>query len=224
LFDFDPSIFPDGPLPVAQGESLYGYWYNNVGKMNGVQLSAANVAIKNGQLVLKLASSTSGAAVTTSPWMGSPNSPAKPFLWNGGYRETRYVVNNGAWSAAWDTGQIWPTNGEGDGAERLGAGWTTNYHSSAGGNGPNVWPTQPAPGSTIDVGVLWVPGVSYTSYLNGVPMVAIKGSFVATAPHCLILNIGYQAGGPSTDSLAVLYDRVWAPATAGRVTIPHRET
>jgi len=205
LFNFDPSTMPDGPFVPGD---LYGWWYNNTGKMNGVQLAAANASIKGGALVLKLASSSSGAAVTTSPWVGAGGA-SKPFLWQGGYRETKYVVPS-AWGAIWDTGQTWPTDGEGDGAERLGAGWTTNYHYQGGANGPNVWPVQPPAGSTVTVGTLWVPGVSYTTYLGGVPQVAIEGSFVSSEPHCLILNIGYQAGGPSTDELVVLYDRVWA--------------
>lgn len=204
IFNFDASTMPNGPL----NSPLYGYWYNNTSQMNDVSLSAANVSIVNGQLVLKLASSSSGAAVTTSPWVGT-GGPSKSFLWSGGYRETVYVVPKGsAWAAIWDTGQTWPADGEGDGGEVLGGRWTTNYHSSAGGNGPNVWPNQPAAGSTVTLGINWVPGKSYTSFLNGKQQVSITQN-VSTDPHCLIINIGT---GPAPDQLAIISDRVWAAA------------
>jgi hypothetical protein len=100
---------------------------------NGVTVSTSNEAETGGNLVLTLASSTSGAEIST-------NSFALPV---GGYAEARiYFPGNGTniynWPAWWTSGPNWPAAGENDIAEGLGT-LTVNYHSPEGANnGPTV--------------------------------------------------------------------------------------
>lgn len=215
-YNFDASTLPNGTL----NSPLLGYWYNNTGSMNDVKLSASNVGIVNGQLVLTLSNASnggSGGAVTTSPWVGAGGA-SKPFTFTYGYIECSIVVPAGGWWAIWTDGQVWPTDGEFDIAENGGGvDITTNYHSGTGSIGGGSWSPQPAAGSTIVVGGLWQPGVC-TSYRNGVQQKQLAngngGITVANVPQCLILNMGWNSGSSNGDQLKINYLRVWAAPTA----------
>jgi hypothetical protein len=113
--------------------------------MNNVETSPSNVAVSGGDLILTLASSSSGAEVCACNSDGSPgNFYALPV---GGYAEARvYFPGNGTaiynWPAWWASGPNWPAAGENDIAEGLGT-LTDNYHSPSGshnqGTVPGVW-------------------------------------------------------------------------------------
>lgn len=117
-------------------------WFNG-GTMNEVSTSAANVSVSGGNLILTLASSSSGALVNTNP----DDAAGTPFEMTTGYAEARmYFPGSGStvynWPAWWITGQDHPETGENDIAEGLGT-MTVNYHSSAGdfnqGTIPGTW-------------------------------------------------------------------------------------
>ncbi len=107
--------------------------------------ATANVSVSGGNLVLTLASATSGGCVCTggacapafggsfSAGSGSYNLPV------GGYTEARVnfpgsgtAIDN--WPAWWTSGPGWPAGGEHDIAEGLGK-LTVTYHSPSGAHG-----------------------------------------------------------------------------------------
>jgi hypothetical protein len=100
--------------------------------MNNVGTYAANVAVSGGNLLLTLASSTSGALVHTGYGTGRYQLPV------GGYTEARvYFPGDSArpiynWPAWWASGPSWPAAGEHDIAEGLSGNLTVNYHSPSG--------------------------------------------------------------------------------------------
>jgi hypothetical protein len=119
-------------------------WFSpTCGSMNSVATSPANVSVAGGNLVLTLASSTSGALVSTNPYGGA--STGYQFIY--GVVEARVsfpgegsTIYN--WPTWWTDGQSWPTDGESDIAEGLGT-LTVNYHSGSGahnqGTVPGTW-------------------------------------------------------------------------------------
>lgn len=121
-------------------------WFNGgkVNNDNGVTMNASNVSVSGGNLVLTLASSSSGATVDTDPSQVSGGG----YTFGTGYvTEARmYIPGNGStvynWPAYWTDGQSWPTNGESDIFEGLGTA-TSNYHSPQGANNsgtiPGTW-------------------------------------------------------------------------------------
>jgi hypothetical protein len=119
------------------------WWFKEGAKQNGVATNAANVAVAGGQLVLTLASSSSGASVTTNPNGGATTG----YDFKYGYTEARVLFPGSGstvynWPAWWADGQSWPADGENDIAEGLGT-MTSNYHSSSGshnqGTIPGTW-------------------------------------------------------------------------------------
>ena len=114
-------------------------------QMNGVTTRASNVAVSGGNLVLTLASSTSGAEICSGSECGAG---AGAFHVNvGNYAEARvYFPGSGTtiynWPAWWISGPSWPSAGEHDIAEGLGQ-LTVNYHSPSGahnqGGVPGTW-------------------------------------------------------------------------------------
>lgn len=112
---------------------------------NNVTVHTSNVAVSGGNLLLTLASSSSGAEVDSYPADGAgPNGYSLPV---GGFVEARvYFPGNGTtiynWPAFWISGPNWPAAGESDVAEGLGT-LTVNYHSPSGahnqGTIPGVW-------------------------------------------------------------------------------------
>jgi hypothetical protein len=111
--------------------------------MNTVTAHASNVAVRDGFLVLTLASSTSGAYVSSAPFdIGGDKGYLLPV---GGYAEARVSFpGNGAtiynWPAWWTgSGPEWPAGGEHDIAEGLGT-LTVNYHDAGGAHNQGVVP------------------------------------------------------------------------------------
>jgi beta-glucanase (GH16 family) len=103
-------------------------WSNHNGwtNQNNVTDYAGNVAESNGNLILTLASSTSGAAIGSN----------QNYLAVGDFAEARvYFPGSGTtiynWPAWWVSGPNWPAAGESDIAEGLGT-LTVNYHSPSG--------------------------------------------------------------------------------------------
>ena len=95
---------------------------------NGVTVSASNETVSGGDLILTLASSSSGAEISTNSY----NLPV------GGFAEARIdFPGNGTsiynWPAWWVSGPNWPQAGEADIFEGLGSA-TTNYHYYSGGD------------------------------------------------------------------------------------------
>lgn len=112
--------------------------------VNNVTTSAANVAVSKSNLVLTLASSTSGAAVCSCTNGGAKNDFAVAV---GQYAEARVNFPGSGttiynWPAWWISGPNWPAAGENDVAEGLGT-LTVNYHSPSGahnhGTIPGTW-------------------------------------------------------------------------------------
>ena len=185
-------------------------WFNG-GTMNGVSTSASNVSESGGNLILTLASGSSGALVSTNPSGGSASTG---FTFGTGYfAEARiYFSGNGSsiynWPAFWTDGQSWPTTGESDIAEVLGGNLTSNYHSpqgannggSQGGSWGNGWHTYALDRESGTDTIYWDGKVirSYSSNDGG-------------APQYLIFNVG--DGGTSaygtTSQVKVDYVRVW---------------
>ena len=107
-------------------------WFGDGGKMNNVGTYASNVTVAGGNLLLQLASSTSGALIHTDYSAGRYQLPV------GGYTEARISFPGATgeqwsnWPAWWASGSNWPSAGEHDIAEGLGGTPTVNYHSPSG--------------------------------------------------------------------------------------------
>ncbi len=103
------------------------------GNINGTTTSASNVTVSGGYAILTLASSNSGAVISTAPWDGGRGASVPV----GGVAEARIdFPGNGTsiynWPAWWVWGQSWPAGGENDIAEAASAGngvLGSNYHS-----------------------------------------------------------------------------------------------
>ena len=185
-------------------------WFSEA-TMNGVTTDPANVSVVNGQLVLTLASATSGALVNTNPATAS-----KGFLYTYGYAEASitfpsvngHLVN---WPAFWTECQDWENGGESDIAEVLNSQMTTNYHYRVKGvDSPQS--SGPIAGNWTGkhrYGMLWTPGLQ-AIYFDGV-LVHTRTTNVTTAPQYLILNIGNGQGNAIEVGGKVLVDyvRVW---------------
>jgi Glycosyl hydrolases family 16 len=130
--------FPGSSLNTSNWVALDGW------SMNNVTAHARNVSVSGGNLALTLASSSSGAFVSSSPSDGAGVGYMFPV---GSYIEARIMfpgsgttVHN--WPAFWTSGPNWPAAGEIDIAEGLGT-LTVNYHSPSGahnfGTIPGNW-------------------------------------------------------------------------------------
>lgn len=188
-------------------------WFNG-GKVNsnGVNMSPSNVAVTGGDLVLTLASSSSGATIDTDPSQVSGG-----FQFGAGYFEEAriYIPGNGStiynWPAFWTDGQSWPTDGESDIFEGLGSA-TSNYHYSSGGSAAsnnsgtipgtwsNGWHTYALDRETGTDYIYWDGRLvrQYSSYDNG-------------SPQYLILSLDCSGGCTTgtASQVKVDYVRVW---------------
>jgi beta-glucanase (GH16 family) len=129
---------PDGPVggfslvfdDEFSGSSLnLGSWVDHSGYVdqNNVTDSSSNLSVGGGDLVLTLASSSSGEAIETK----------SAALDVGDYAEARIdFAGDGAsiynWPAFWAAGPGWPASGEQDVFEGLGSA-TVNYHYAVDG-------------------------------------------------------------------------------------------
>jgi hypothetical protein len=143
---------PAGPWTLAFDDEFNGtaldtskwapHWFVEGGNQNNVGTYASNVSVANGNLMLRLASATSGASVNTESNSGYA-------VRVGGYAEARVyfpgsstepIYNFPAW---WISGNPWPAGGEHDIAEGLGGDLTVNYHSPSGSHNqgavPGTW-------------------------------------------------------------------------------------
>lgn len=194
------------------------YWFSEGSTMNGVGTYSSNVAIENGELTLRLESSTRGALMSSNPKDGVAGHSGFEFTY--GYVEARiFFPGSGStcynWPAFWTDGQSWPTNGEIDIAEPLSGKMTANYHysnngvhaSKGSGTIAGNWG-----GSWHTYAVHREPGKN-THYFDGVKVWEYTTSD-AGAPHYLILNVGQ--GGTSVygdaSKVRVDYVRVWQEA------------
>jgi len=116
-------------------------WFGEGGRMDNVGTYARNVSVSNGEVRLRLESSSAGALIHTNYTAGRYQ------LLVGDFVEARvYFPGSGTtiynWTAWWASGPNWPAAGEHDIAEGLGP-LTVNYHSPSGahqqGTVSGVW-------------------------------------------------------------------------------------
>lgn len=194
------------------------YWFSEGGTMNNVGTYSSNVAIENGELTLKLESSSRGALMSTNPRDFVAGHSGFEFKY--GYVEARiFFPGSGStcynWPAFWTDGQQWPQNGEIDIAEPLSGNMTANYHygldgvhrqknsGTIAGNWGGSWHTY---------AVHREPGKN-THYFDGVKVWEYTTDD-AGAMHYLLLNVGNGGTAVYGDASKVRVDyvRVWEEA------------
>jgi hypothetical protein len=178
--------------------------------MNNVTTYASNVAVSGGNLILTLASSSSGAAVCSGPDCGAGSGAY--LLPVGSYAEARILFpGNGStiynWPAWWASGPSWPDAGENDIAEGLGT-LTVNYHSPTGahnhGTIPGVW------SNAFHVYGLYRKASSSDVYYDG-KLVMSYATDDNGLPEDLLVNVGAgnQAVYGAGSQVLVEYVRAW---------------
>jgi hypothetical protein len=184
------------------------------GNMNNVTTHASNVSVSGGNLILTLASSSSGAEVDSAPYDGAgSNGYTMPV---GDYVEARiYFPGNGStvynWPAFWTSGPSWPAAGEVDIFEGLGTA-TTNYHSPSGQDGPfnisgtwvNAFHTYGMHRKSTSVDIYW----------DGT-LVKTMATSDNGAAQAVLINVGSGNTGVYGAASQVLVDwvRAWTPST-----------
>jgi hypothetical protein len=193
-------------------------WYKEGASQNNVSTYASNVSVSGGNLILTLASSSSGASVNTQ---GNNGFQVKV----GMYSEARvYFPGNGSslynWPAWWISGLNWPSAGEHDIAEVLGGSMTANYHSPSGG--PRTYTSSKYMGDAFHIYGILRNTASADLYWDGVK-VATYNTSDNGAGEQLIFNLGYSSSYPKygTDGqVKVDYVRVWQPGSGVILSTP----
>jgi hypothetical protein len=178
-----------------------------------------NVSVSDGNLVLTLASVTSGGCVCTgsscAPAFGGwfEPGPSSYELPVGGYTEARvYFPGSGTdiynWPAWWTSGPYWPAGGEHDIAEGCGT-LDVVYHSPSGSHGSGspdgIW------SNAFHVYGLHRMESSAEVYYDGV-LVASYGTDDSGGAHSLLLDVmdGYGPAVYGVDSQVLVdYVRAW---------------
>ncbi|NUT71657.1 family 16 glycosylhydrolase [Pseudarthrobacter sp. C4D7] len=191
------------------------YWFRDChpgSTKNGVKTCSSNVKVENGNAVLQLSDSESGALLSTNPKDAVPGHVG--FQYTTGYVEARIyfpgTCSEGIynWPAWWTTGQKYPATGEIDIAEPLQGTMTTVYHSPE--NHPAKYFTGCYAGGYHTYGVHRKAGVN-DIYFDG----RLEFSYPTSdgnAPHYLLLNVGIWADqktlGPA-GAVKVDWVRAW---------------
>jgi beta-glucanase (GH16 family) len=182
-------------------------WDPHIGwtNQNHVTDSLANLSVRGGHAIFRLASPTSGAEVETSHFSLRVGEYAEARIKFAGNGQTIYN-----WPAWWISGPRWPAAGENDIAEGLGQ-LTINYHSPLGGL------------ETGTVAGVWARGFHTYGILRGryFSHVYWDGRLVRTyrthddgQPQMLLLTMGaanvIRTG--AAGQMVVDYVRAWRPA------------
>ena len=218
--------FSGTSLDTTRWVSLNGYAINGVSTCLG---ASANVTVTGGNLVLSLASSTSGAYISSNPADGAgANGWALPV---GGCVEARiYSPGPSAsvaynWGGIFASGQSWPTNGEIDFWETLGSP-SLNYHWEGSGGNEQSGPYFPSGG--------WCNGWHVTTIVRNATNVQYwwDGVLVQTyttddlggTMSVLLCNgAGNTAAYGTANAVLVDYVRGWTPGGGGG-TLSYRAT
>lgn len=179
--------------------------HNGWNNQNRVTDHLGNVAVRNGHVILTLASQSSGAAIATRHFRLKVGEYAEARIDFAGTDHTTYN-----WPAWWASGPDWPYGGENDIAEGFGA-LTINYHS---------------PSVTHSLGPIrgsWAGGFQTYGIYRGrfFSRVYWGGRLLETyrtdddgEPQVLLLTLG--AGNTirtgAAGAMVVDFVRVWAPA------------
>jgi hypothetical protein len=185
--------------------------------MNNVTTHASNVAVSGGNLVLTLASSTSGAFVSSAKDDGAGvNGYVLPV---GDYAEARVYFPGSSseqfynWPAWWTSGPNWPAAGEHDIVEGLSGDPTVNYHSPSGahnfGKIAGIW------NNAFHVYGVHRKASSADVYWDGV-LVKTYPTDDNGGAHSLLVNVGKSGSRTPVTGAAgqvkVDYVRAWHPA------------
>ncbi len=183
-------------------------WYGEGGSMNGVGTYSANTTVSNGNAVLTLASSGSGALIHTNYTSGRYALPV------GSYAEARVLFAGSAsscnnWAAWWASGPSWPAAGEHDIAEVLSGQLTVNYHSSSGPHNQGAIAGSWC-GAYHTYGV-WRKAGSAEVYWDGVKVKSYTTDDNGAGEE-LILNVGKGSSYGTSGQMLVDWVRAWAPS------------
>lgn len=191
------------------------YWFDDCdlkSVKNNVKTCSSNVKIANGEAVLQLSDTTSGALLSTNPNDGVAGHTGLEFTT--GYAEARIFFPGSCetgiqnWSAWWTAGQDYPATGEIDIAEPLAGDMWSVYHSAAWKKSrivPGCWG-----GGYHTYGVLRRAGANDV-YYDG-QLVHSYATSDNTSPNYLLLNIGVWRGARilgEAGAMRVDYVRVW---------------
>jgi hypothetical protein len=183
--------------------------------MNNVTTSAGNIAVANSILALTLASTTSGATLTTGSIGGLGNEYFRMQV--GDYSEARisYPGTGGSvynWSAFWASGFSWPANGEHDITEILNGVSTLSYHNQAGGTNPAAFTPSGYWGTSFHTFGLLRGSSTAQVYWDGTQVDSYATNDQG-GTQAVILTQGFNAGYPTKigDTMLVDYVRVFRP-------------